>query len=97
MLRASDFGVYATKDDKLLALVQAVGGDAYLSGPAAKAYLRPDLWRSAAVALLFKNYDGYPEYEQIAHPYEPSVSILDLLFMKGFLVDAYVWDRTKSQ
>ena len=29
------------------------------------------------------NYDGYPEYEQLYPPFDPYVSVLDLLFNEG--------------
>ncbi len=35
-------------------------------------------------------YD-YPEYEQLHPPYDPHVSILDLLFMRGPDAGAAIW------
>lgn len=92
---ASTLECAGTKDDKLLAIVQRVGGDAYLSGPSAAAYLRPELWRDAGVQLRFKDYSGYPEYPQISPPFEPSVSALDLLFMLGDDAPDYIWGRNR--
>jgi hypothetical protein len=37
-------------------------------------------------------YD-YPEHEQLHPPYDPQVSILDLLFMKGPEAGDYIWGR----
>lgn len=82
-LRASELGCEGVKDARLIALVQRLNGDRYLSGPAAKAYLQPGLWADAGIELAFKGYGGYPEYRQIAEPFDPAVSIIDLLAMEG--------------
>ena len=37
------------------------------------------LFDAAGISLRFKNYAGYPEYRQLATPFEPAVSIIDLL------------------
>jgi hypothetical protein len=81
------------KDDKLLQIVKQLGGDAYVSGPSAAAYIRPELWQSADVELKYKDYSGYPEYPQIAQPFEPAVSVVDLLFMVGRRAPDYIWGR----
>ena len=90
---ASSMGCDGTKDDKLLGIVQRFNGDVYLSGPSAAAYLRPALWRDAGVELRYKDYSGYPEYVQIAPPFEPSVSVIDTLFMLGKAAPDYIWGR----
>lgn len=82
-LRSSELESGGRKDEKLISLVRAVGGDAYLSGPAAKAYLQPDLWADAGIDLAFIEYPNYAPYRQVSDPYDPAVSILDLLFAVG--------------
>ena len=79
------------KDEKLIQIVRKLGGNSYLSGPAAKAYLQPHLWTGAGVQLRFKSYPDYPAYPQIAEPFEPAVSILDLMFMVGPRAPEYIW------
>ncbi len=91
LLLASSFATAGSKDDKLLALVRAVGGDEYLSGPAARDYLVPSRWTEAGIALRYKDYDGYADYAQIAAPFEPAISIVDLLFMQGPAAPDYIW------
>ncbi|MGB0748646.1 MAG: WbqC family protein [Magnetospiraceae bacterium] len=71
------------KTEKLIQLCQGIGADAYLSGPAAKAYLRPDLFAAAGIALEFADYTGYPEYPQSHPPFRHDVSIIDLLMHCG--------------
>jgi hypothetical protein len=47
---------------------------------------------AAGVTLEWMVYD-YPEYEQLYPPYDPHVSILDLLFMKGSESPQYIWGQ----
>lgn len=83
LLRSSDLGIGGVKDDRLLGIVRRLGGTRYLSGPSAKAYLQPALWHDAGIELAFKDYTGYPEYRQISEPFDPAVSVIDLIAMKG--------------
>ena len=52
-----------------------------MSGPNARDYLEGSeiFFEEAGIRLLFKSYAGYPEYTQLNAPFEPAVSILDLL------------------
>lgn len=89
--RTSELGCQGVKDEKLIAMMQAVGGTHYLSGPAAKAYIRPELWQQAGIALDYIDYPAYPAYPQIAEPFDPLVSVLDLLFMVGPEAPRHIW------
>ena len=91
VLRASTFEVHGRKDERLIALVQAVDGDRYLSGPAAREYIQPTMWQHAGIEVAYKNYDGYPAYTQISEPYVGKVSILDLIFAVGRSAPDYIW------
>ena len=71
LVRSSTLGCAGTKDDKLISIVRAVGGERYVSGPAAEAYLQPEKWLRAGIELAYKDYGGYPEYPQIEAPFEP--------------------------
>jgi len=62
----------------------------YISGPSAKSYLEEDKLAAAGVALEYMSYD-YPEYEQLHPPFDPQVSVLDLLFMKGPEAGKFIW------
>jgi WbqC-like protein family len=71
------------KSERLVAMVRAAGGNRYLSGPSARAYLDERLFSSAGIAVEWMSYDGYPEYPQLHGTFEHTVSILDLLFHTG--------------
>jgi len=70
------------KTERLIGILRQVKATEYLSGPAAKAYLIPELFMQAEIGLEFKSYN-YPVYEQLYPPFDPAVSIIDLLFMLG--------------
>ncbi|GAC1347706.1 MAG: WbqC family protein [Acetobacteraceae bacterium] len=68
---------------RLANLAVAAGADRYLSGPAAKAYLDPAVFTARGIAVDWMSYAGYPDYPQLWGPFEPAVSIVDLLMNTG--------------
>jgi hypothetical protein len=77
-----EFNPQGTKTERLIGILKQVNADVYLSGPAAQAYLIPEMLEGAGIKLEYKKYD-YAEYHQLYPPFEPHVSIIDLLFMMG--------------
>lgn len=45
---------------------------------------------TAGISLEYMDYN-YPEYPQPFPPYDPQVSVLDLLFMTGPDAAKYIW------
>jgi hypothetical protein len=80
---SSEYSSRSSKTERLLSICEAAGATAYLSGPAAKAYLDEAIFTQAGISVKWMNYDGYPEYSQLHPPFEHHVSILDLLFSVG--------------
>jgi hypothetical protein len=80
---STDYEGAGTKTDRLVSLCRQSGADAYLSGPAAKAYIDEARFAAAGIALEYMDYDGYPEYTQLYPPFEHYVSVLDFLFNAG--------------
>ena len=89
-VRSSEIGGSGAKTDRLLHVLGAVGATHYLSGPSARDYLEEDRFVEAGVTLEYMRYD-YPEYPQLYPPFDPRVSILDLLFMTGPDAPKYIW------
>jgi hypothetical protein len=81
-IRSSSLMPTEGKNDRLLDIMTRIGATHYISGPSAQAYLDEKLFLDAGFTVEYMVYD-YPEYEQLYPPYEPFVSILDLMFMKG--------------
>lgn len=77
-----EFHPQGTKTERLVGILKQVDATVYLSGPAAQAYLVPELLENEGIKLEYKKYN-YPEYPQLFPPFEPYVSVIDLLFMAG--------------
>ncbi len=88
--KSSDIGSVGAKSDRLIHVLKSVGASHYITGPAARNYLDQSLFDAAGITVEYMVYD-YPEYEQLYPPYDPAVSILDLLFMKGPEAPRYIW------
>ena len=93
LLKSSELGSAGSREEKLINLVKSVDGNKYLSGSSAKDYIVEDNWRDNHIDLVYKNYDGYPDYPQITEPFVPDVSIIDLLFMMGDAAPDYIWGK----
>jgi hypothetical protein len=89
-VRSSELGVSGARTERLIRVLEKVSATHYISGPSAKAYLDESLFREANIGLEYMVYD-YPEYEQLYPPYDPNVSVIDLLFMKGAAAPDYIW------
>ena len=79
---AREYDCRGTKTERLIGILKQATATAYLSGPAGQAYLVPESFECAGIRLEYKRYD-YSPYEQLYPPFEPSVSVIDLLFMQG--------------
>jgi hypothetical protein len=90
-IRSSTLAVTGDRTGRLLEILRRVGATEYISGPAARAYLDRDRLETAGIRVRYMTYD-YPEYPQLYPPYDPQVSILDLLFMVGPDASRYIWD-----
>jgi hypothetical protein len=88
--RSSEFVLGGRKTDRLLDLLSQLGATHYLSGPSARDYLDEAAFTAAGIGLEYMEY-SYPEYPQLHPPFEPAVSILDLLFMTGDDAPRYIW------
>lgn len=81
-IRSSELTVTGEKTDRLINVLEKVSATHYLSGPSARDYIEPEKFAQAGITLEYMEYN-YSEYPQFYPPYDPFVSILDLLFMTG--------------
>lgn len=72
-----------TATARLVEICQARGASVYVSGPAARAYIEPGLFRQAGIELRYADYSGYPIYDQATTAFDHHVSIVDTLFRCG--------------
>jgi hypothetical protein len=88
--RDTSYPCTGSKTERLLGIALAAGADCYLSGPSAKTYFDEPLFKAAGISVEWMSYEGYPEYRQLYGPFEPAVSILDLLFNMGTEAPRYL-------
>jgi len=81
-VRSSALNTSGQKTERLIEILVQLGATHYISGPSARAYIEEDKFTASGITLEYMEYN-YPEYPQLYPPYDPQVSILDLLFMTG--------------
>lgn len=91
-VRSSDLNVAGSKNERLLHTLAKVQATRYISGPSAQSYISEPAFATAGVALEYIRYE-YEPYDQLHPPYDPYVSIIDLLFAKGADASAYLHPR----
>ncbi len=79
---ASTLGVAGRSTDLLVEIVKAVGGDVYLSGTGARAYLDEAKFSEAGIAVEWQEYK-HPVYPQLYGEFIPYLSSIDFLFNCG--------------
>jgi hypothetical protein len=92
-LRSSELKVGGQKTDRLIGILEKLGADHYITGPSAREYIEPEKFAAAGIQLTYMQYN-YPEYPQLYPPYDPQLSILDLLFMTGPEAMCYIQPET---
>lgn len=81
--QSSDYKLINGKTERLVDICEQVGASEYYSGPAAKNYIKEELFLEAGIKLNWVNYEGYREYEQLYPPFNHFVSIIDLILNEG--------------
>jgi hypothetical protein len=67
---------------RLVEICQALDGDTYLSGRDGAKYMDLDTFLSHRIEITFQDFN-HPEYPQCYEPFEPNLSVVDLLFNCG--------------
>jgi hypothetical protein len=82
-MRSSEMpDIEGRKTDRVINILKRVGATYYICGPSASSYMEPEKFDAAGIPFEYMQYN-YPEYPQLYPPYDPYVTILDLLFMAG--------------
>jgi hypothetical protein len=68
---------------RLIEICRGRNAKLYVSGPAARDYIRPEEFEVAGVTLRYADYAGYPTYQQALASFEHGVSIVDTLMRCG--------------
>jgi hypothetical protein len=71
------------KTERLVDLCMKAGAAEYVSGPAARAYLEEAQFQKLGISVSWFGYGPYAAYDQVYPPFDPQVSIIDLLLCAG--------------
>ena len=63
------YNLTKTKGERVLELLDKVNATHYLSGPAAKDYIKEECFRDVCIELEWMDYSKYREYPQLYPPY----------------------------
>jgi hypothetical protein len=89
-VRSSELhGVTGRKTERLIQILGQLGATHYISGPSAREYIEAAAFAEAGITLEYMRYE-YPAYPQLHPPFDPNVSVLDLLFMTGAQAMQYI-------
>lgn len=82
----SALNITAAKTKRIIELCKVLNADTYLSGVGAKAYLEEGLFAQAGIKLAYQDFT-HPVYQQqfisTQAPFQPFMSVLDLLLNEG--------------
>jgi hypothetical protein len=82
-IKSSDInGLQGRKTDRALCILEKIGADEYISGPAAKDYIEIQKFKDKDISLYWYEFDS-PIYPQIGNEFLPSLSVIDLIFNTG--------------
>ena len=79
---ASDLGIDGNRVEKLIKICKKLGADTYISGPAAKNYIKNE-FDDSGINLQWMEYGPFEEYEQNGSEFSHYVSIIDTIARLG--------------
>ncbi len=79
---SSKFDVSGDKNERLIGLVLAVGGDRYITGTGSKDYIDGDKFRQAGITLEIQEFH-HPVYPQLFGDFVPFLSGIDAIMNCG--------------
>jgi len=80
--RSSDLNVKGKKTDLIINLCKTLKADAYLSGSGGREYVDETKFQKLGLKSYFRDME-HPVYKQRFEPFEPYMSVIDLLFNYG--------------
>jgi len=93
-VRSSELEPSGTQTDRVISLMKQVGATHLINGPTARDYTDHEKLEAAALSVEYMTYD-YGEYPQLRAPFDPHLSVLDLLLMTGRDAGSYIWEQPK--
>jgi len=82
IVRSSSIESSGEKEEKLIYIINSLGGKLYVANNGAKAYIKPEVFTAAGIDFTFQDYTIGP-YLYYDPQVLPPLCFLDLLFMEG--------------
>jgi hypothetical protein len=82
MVLSSALGVHGSGVQRLISIIQSLGGDHFYEGSAGRNYIDVSVFEQAGVSVGFQEYE-HPKYPQLYGDFISHLSIIDLLFNCG--------------
>jgi len=82
LIFSSELGLTSKSTERLVEMVEALGGDVYLSGPMGRDYLDISLFDNKGIKVEFQDFK-HPVYNQRYEGFIPDMSGIDALFNTG--------------
>jgi hypothetical protein len=82
LIFSSELGFTSKSTERLVAMVEGLGGDVYLSGPMGRNYLDLSLFENKKIKVKFQDFK-HPVYKQRYNGFIPNMSAIDALFNMG--------------
>lgn len=76
---SSELGLSSKSTERLVEMIEIIGGDVYLSGPGGRNYLDISLFEDRDIKLEFQDFK-HPVYKQCYKSFIPNMCALDALF-----------------
>ena len=76
---SSEFGFTSKSTERLVEIVEALGGNTYLSGPTGRDYLDVSLFERKGIKVEFQDFK-HPVYKQRYEGFVPNMAAIDALF-----------------
>ncbi|MBQ3163231.1 MAG: WbqC family protein [Lachnospiraceae bacterium] len=80
--KSSDLKCTTTSDDRIIEIVEKVGGDTYFSGTGAMNYQEMSKFSKEGIQLVYSDFK-LKEYKQVWGEFQDKLSIIDILFNCG--------------
>lgn len=81
-VNASDMDLKGKGSDLILEMCQKLNAETYLSGVSGRDYLEKNKFEKENVKVVYQEF-YHPIYKQLYEPFEPCMSVIDLLFNYG--------------
>ena len=81
-VKASSLGIETKGSTLLLEICKKLGTKKYLSGISGRDYLEEEKFEKEKIDIIYQEFH-HPLYQQLYEPFEPCMSIIDLMFNYG--------------